>query len=216
MASKIDMSLDDLVKLKRQKKGGVQTGQQPNQRGGGGAKRGAQRGGRQLQRGGRLFQRGGRQLQRGGRQFQRGGRQLQRGGRQRSQQQGSNVTDLREVLAKKQKSSVTDLRAKLTAKSPGVQRGMPSTRGRGGGGGRQRSKTYPQPRSHSPPISSLRRGGNPDFSESISQRHTRESPVNLPSYSEAKKITVTIPGLSRPMAEVRNQAIYLPEIVSTA
>ena len=146
---------------------------------------------------------------------------------------GKPVGDLRSVLAKKQGASITDLRARLKPKAlytsklaSRAQQTIPQQhhhqqhqqqqqqqhaaengRGptRGGPGGRKPLKLTTTFRNS---VSSAVSGSSKPPS---SRERTRSAPVNhrshsapkLPSYEEAKKISVTVPGLSRPASEVR-------------
>lgn len=105
--------------------------------------------------------------------------------------------DLRDVLASKQKKQVVDLRAKLKPRGGPSQRGRPRPLQRG----RNVPSSPPQrDRSRSP----IQKRANPVSPAARPvMRRRRESPVRLPSQAEAKKITVTVPGLSRPVSEVR-------------
>lgn len=128
---------------------------------------------------------------------------------------GAKVSDLRDVLAQKQKSSVGDLRSKLKPKAlytnKFTSKSQPST---------------PQASSSITPSSSSasRRSANlPKRSQGISpmkpirvdepsspirsSRRSDPGPIShkqrsalskLPSYDEAKKITVTVPGMRHP------------------
>ena len=211
MASKIDLSLDELVQLKKAKRG-YQPGQQQ------GAKKfqkfGQQQGARKFQKFGQQqgagkFQKFGQQQ--GGGKFQKFGKEqgyetFQRPGQQQRDQKGS-VSDLRDVLAKKQKTTVTDLRAKLTPKAAPAPKGKPTPpfrRQPQSGGPPARARTRSQPRPRSPPfmVPASKRRSDPSPSKPIAQRY-RDPPIHLPSYSETKKITITVPGLNRPVSEVR-------------
>ena len=114
--------------------------------------------------------------------------------------------DLRDILATKQKMQVMDLRAKIKPKSAPVTvgrgRGRPHPSQRGGRTApaapftsaprRARSRSPIRKTFSSPPPS-------PQYPNS---RRRRESPIRLPSSAETKKITVTVPGLNRPVSEV--------------
>lgn len=132
---------------------------------------------------------------------------------------GKPVSDLRSVLAKKQVANISDLREKLKPKalytsklasrnpqsSPGAANGVSSK----SPAGRKQLKLTPSFKnsvssavsgsSSAPPKSSSR-----GTSRSSSSSHrSKSSSYKLPSYEEAKKISVTVPGLSRPVTEVR-------------
>ena len=111
------------------------------------------------------------------------------------------AADLRDVLAKKKKLQVVDLRTKLKSKEVPPRRGRPlqlTPRGR---------ITAPI----APPKRARSRSPIHKWTSPVSQaahpgmRRRRSSPVRLPSRAEAKKITVTVPGLSRPVSEVRGR-----------
>lgn len=126
--------------------------------------------------------------------------------------------DLRDILASKQKQQVVDLRAKIKPKSLSVGRGrgrapLSQRGGRGPPQGimpkrdRSRSpirKSYP-PFQFSPPSTGPHIPGS---------RRRRESPVRLPSSAETKKITVTVPGLNRPVSEVSQVGMPLASLAS--
>lgn len=169
MASKVDMSLDDLVKIGGRRKGG-------------GTKR--------LQN-----------------QGKNAGARFTVQNKFGNKQQGSKgsaakVGDLRDVLSKKNSSNVTDLRSKLKPKAlytsknaksaPGTPSSPPNKRRSGG---------FPKSIA-SPPIArndiQQRRSRKSDPGP-ILKHKDRKSSV---SYEEAKKITVTVPGISRPSSEV--------------
>ena len=116
--------------------------------------------------------------------------------------------DLRDILTSKQKQQVVDLRAKIKQKpkSP-VTVGRSGGRGRsqrGGGGGRTTSDDRVggptrRARSRSP----VRKQYAPQFSSPpLPRRQRANQPTRLPSAAETKKITVTVPGLNRPVSEV--------------
>ena len=126
--------------------------------------------------------------------------------------------DLRDILASKQKKQVVDLRAKIKPKSLSVGRGR--GRGplsRGGGRGPPQGIMPKRDRSRSP----IRKSYPPfQFSPPSSGPHTpgsrrrRESPVRLPSSAETKKITVTVPGLNRPVSEVSQEGLSFASLPS--
>ena len=184
MASKVDMSLDDLVQFSRKKgPGGGGKFNRPNQTG-------AQRTGK--------FQ----QLQNQG-----GGKGAVGAG------VGAKVADLRDVLAKKQKSTVGDLRSKIKPKalytSKYSSKSQPSTPQ---GPSSVTSPSFTRRPVHQPkrsqgispmkpirvdepssPVRSSRRSDPGPISHK-----QRSVPSKLPSYDEAKKITVTVPGTRHP------------------
>lgn len=136
---------------------------------------------------------------------------------------GKPVSDLRSVLAKKHGSAITDLRTKLKPKALYTsklasrsqqaisqqhqqhQHGAENGRGPRGPAGRKPLKLTTTFKNS---VSSAVSGSSKHPS---SRERTRSAPVNhrsrstskLPSYEEAKKISVTVPGLSRPVSEVR-------------
>ena len=235
MASKIDLSLDELVQLKRGKKGFYQqkTGQQQGTK-----KFGQQQGARKFQKFGQQqgagkFQKFGQQQgagkfqkfgqQQGAGKFQKFGQQQQQQGtgvfqrigqqqQHQQQDQKASISDLRDVLAKKQKTTVTDLRAKLKPKAAPIPKGKASPPfHRQSQSGGPLARTRPQPRPpRSPPfmVPASKRRSDPSPSKPIAQRY-RDPPINLPSYSETKKITITVPGLNRPISEVRAGIFWL-------
>ena len=190
MASKVDMSLDDLVQFGR-KKG-------PQGKFSRGPQGGAQKTGK--------FQQSQNQNSKGP------------GGAGAG---GAKPIDLRNVLAKKQKSTIGDLRSKLkpkalytskhsksqpttplssfTAKSPSsaprrsgqLTRGHPITPMKPIRVDEPSPSPPPPP---PPPPSQPSRRSDPG---PISHKH-RSVPSKLPSYDEAKKITVTVPGMRHP------------------
>ena len=195
MASKIDMSLNDLIDMKRKKRGGL-TG-----RGGGVYTSGRGRGGIALRGRGWGF-RGGRgsPVVRG-----RGGPLAGRlGYAPNFNKPASPVTpqtgDLRDLLAKKQKTTVTDLRSKLQPKAPAIKSPtLPSGRGTSASyRGTARSTIAPRGRPQEVGVTKSRRS-DPGPIRSPGYRH-RAPPAQVPSYAEAKKITVTVPGLSQPVS----------------
>lgn len=182
MASKIDQSLSELIDSKRRNRGGGFAGQAWRGRGGRG---GGFRGGR----GSSVQSRLGYTTNNGLAATGAGGTAAR-----------PRVGDLRDVLAKKQKTNVTDLRSKLAPKGSSV-RSSDAVDGRGRSalsrgvslrspiGGRSRMQEVDGARSS--------RRSDPGPIRSSAYRH-KDPPVQLPSYAEAKKITVTVPGLSRP------------------
>lgn len=144
------------------------------------------------------------------------------GPRKSVSENGKPVGDLRSILAKKQSATITDLRSKLKPKalytsklasrSQQTMQHQQQQQQQGAGNGR----TPPRGPGRKPlkltatfknSVSSAVSGsGKPS-----SREHTRSAPVShrsrsaskLPSYDEAKKISVTVPGLSRPVSEVR-------------
>ena len=113
--------------------------------------------------------------------------------------------DLRDILASKQKQQVVDLRAKIKPKGfrgRGRGRPLPGPQGRivpGSPPKRPRSRSpIRKPYANNSPFSSPPAPPPPPVI-----RRRKESPVRLPSSAETKKITVTVPGLNRPVSEVR-------------
>ena len=115
---------------------------------------------------------------------------------------GKAGVDLRDMLATRQKKQVGDLRAKLKPKF------APAPRGRARPMQRGRAATAPgnfaprRDRSRSPPWKAPAPPPAAQVASPPPVRRHRELPVHLPSSAEAKKITVTVPGLSRPVSEV--------------
>lgn len=186
MASKVDMSLDELVQFGR-KKG-------PHGKFSRGPQVGAQKTGK----------------------FQQSQNQNSKGP---SGPGGAKLVDLRNVLAIKQKSTIGDLRTKLkpkalytskhsksqpstpfsTAKSPSSvpRRSGQSTRGHPITPMKPiRVEDSPSPSPPPPPPPSSRPSRRSDPGP-ISHKQ-RGAPLKLPSYDEAKKITVTVPGMRHP------------------
>lgn len=180
MASKVDMSLDDLVSFSRKKGQGGGQGKfnRFNQTGG--------------QKTWRVKQSSNQQTGGGGGEG------------------GTKVGDLRDVLAEKQKSSVGDLRSKLKPKAlytSKFSKSQPSTpqgsqtspsgsrRSTQSARGKHISPTKPihvdEPSS---PVRPLRRSDPGP----ISHKQRAGGQAKLPSYDEAKKITVTVPGMRHP------------------
>lgn len=142
------------------------------------------------------------------------------GGRNSFSENGAPVSDLRSILAKKQNANITDLRMKLKPKAlytsklssrtqqPPLQGAKEAeSRGAGPGGRKPLKLTTTFKNSMSSAVSgsgsskSSRNGSS--HSTPIGHRSSRSSGHKLPSYEEAKKISVTVPGLSRPVSEVR-------------
>ena len=135
------------------------------------------------------------------------------------------VNDLRDVIISKTKPSVTDLRLKLPPKQLSKAKGG----GGGGGGGGSRlsigsstnnsklgsggrtskqqlksSKTYPSISDHQLLFQKQRLGGR--STRSLKEK-SPPSGRRLPTSSEAKKITVTVQGLSKTTSEVRGLSL---------
>ena len=180
-SSKVDLSLDEIVTMGRRG------------RGRGGPVRGTGRPWGQERRGGFV-----------GAPVQTGG-----GARGGGVSTGKSGKDLRDVLATKQKMHVVDLRAKIKPKMSTATVG----RGRGRPHPPQRGGRIPAPfaappraRSRSP----IRKPyPSPPPSHYQNSRRQRESPVRLPTSAETKKITVTVPGLNRPVSEVSELVSWL-------
>ena len=138
------------------------------------------------------------------------------GPRKSLSENGKPVGDLRSVLAKKQSANITDLRTKLKPKAlytsnlasrsqTSLKQGANGTDTRG-----QARKPLKLTPTFKYSVSSAvsRSGGSKPSRERESQstptsHRSRSSSHKLPSYEEAKKISVTVPGLSRPTSEVR-------------
>ena len=134
--------------------------------------------------------------------------QAQNGTGASEQQKG--VSDLRDVLATKNKTLVVDLRAKI---SPKVSPMKPSKKGSRGrehpANTRSRSPlTISADVFHSPKFKSPG-GGSSRSKDAIFNKGYREmersSSRRLPTTAEAKKITVTVQGLSKTTSEVRRR-----------
>lgn len=147
--------------------------------------------------------------------------------RRQSSENGVGTADLRSVLAKKQAANITDLRAKLKPKAlytsklasrsqqppPQLQGGASSTNGGRAPGSRKPLKlTASFKNSVSSAVTSPPRSTRPSRSSRsagpVSHSRSRPSSHKLPSYEEAKKISVTVPGLSRPVTEVRQATLH--------
>ncbi len=139
-------------------------------------------------------------------------------------------SDLRSILAKKQLANITDLRAKLKPKalytkklasrSQSASNAPEAANGNAGstGQGRKQLKLTSTFKSS---VSSAVAGSSSRVSKSSSRvpqsrrsdpgpiSHKHKSSSKLPSYEEAKKISVTVPGVSRPATEVRDYIILL-------
>ena len=162
MASKVDMSLDDIVMLKKNKGSGKQLQQKPYL----------------------------------------GNRQSAGGNVQNGSSTSTKGADLRKLIAKKQKSNISDLRTKLkpkalyTSKYASKQGSLsqPNTPQSAGFESRNFNKTLPRFKEETTPTSKPRsRRSDPG---PLSSRKARGSP-KLPTYEDAKKITVTVPGTTR-------------------
>ena len=216
MSSKIDLPLNELVRSGRSR-GGRGRGKGANKRGGGTQGQGkfkkdfgATRG-----RGGK-FRGQGKGIGRGSvksrlttekpKAFQNGGV---------NDEQISKVSDLRDLLASKNKSTVMDLRAKLPPKPESSQTEKPNTRNNPGlktknkplyisstTFSRSASTTRSRPQASSSGTSS--RSKEPFSSRNFREAERRpQSSSRLPTTAEAKKITVTVQGLSKTTSQVR-------------
>ena len=128
--------------------------------------------------------------------------------------------DLRDVLATKQKMQVVDLRAKIKPKvspvSVGRGRGRPHLSQRGGTSAAAALSFTAAPRrarSRSPIRKSFSSPPPPAGPNYPNSKRRRESPIRLPSSAETKKITVTVPGLNRPVSEVSVRWAALPLVL---
>jgi len=137
--------------------------------------------------------------------------------------------DLRSVLAKKQIANVSDLRSKLkpkalyTGKRTMSKPSVPypavpyptAPMSVNGSSDREGRKKLKLTSSFKNSVSSAVAGSNASEEKSSRQRSQRNEPSTssgtqrrssipkIPSYEEAKKISVTVPGLSKPVSEVR-------------
>lgn len=171
MASNVDMSLDDIVMLKKKNKG---SGKQPQQK------------------------------------QHLGNRQNAGGNVQNGGSASTKTADLRKLIAQKQKANITDLRTKLKPKALYTSKyaskqgsiSQPATPKSAGFETRNFNKI---PRQHykeetTPNVKPRSRRSDPG---PLSSRKPRDSP-KLPTYEDAKKITVTVPGTrSTSASEVR-------------
>ena len=200
MSSRIDMPLDNLVKSSRGRGRGRGKG-----RGVSGVQRMATR-----QRGGGA----GRGIKKGGTVASRGASnvtaRLGFSTKLRTAQNGSTnvqkLSDLRDVLATKTKTAMPDLRTKLPPKPTSKQ---------------EKKKPTNQPRSRSPlrissdmfRTASSKHRGTTRSKEAIFSKSSRETERSLsrrlPTTSEAKKITVTVQGLSKTTNEVSDKGASL-------
>lgn len=140
------------------------------------------------------------------------------GPRKSVSENGKPVGDLRSILAKKQSATVTDLRSKLKPKalytSKLASRSQQTTQhqqqgadnGRGPPRGPERKPlklTTTFKNSVSSAVSGSSKPSPHERTRSAPVSHRSRPASKLPSYDEAKKISVTVPGLSRPVSEVR-------------
>ena len=163
MASKVDMSLDELVTLGKKKGGGKPFQGKPKFTGGGGP-----------------------------------GFQTQTGAQ-------TKVGDLRKVIADKQKANISDLRVKLKPKALYTSKYASKQASKSNPTTPKASESRPlkaRPKYPDTPSSKPR----PRRSDPGPLSQNRQSSPKLPSYEDAKKITVTVPGTLRPTtsAEVRS------------
>ena len=135
--------------------------------------------------------------------------------------------DLRSVLAKKQIASVSDLRSKLKPKAlytgkhiskPSVP--YPVSAAASVNGDREGRKKLKLTSSFKNSVSSAVAGSGTSEEKSSRSRTQRSEPRSnsgtqrrssaskIPSYEEAKKISVTVPGLSKPVSEVRYSGLH--------
>ena len=147
-----------------------------------------------------------------------------RGGLQ-SKSSREKQSDLRSLLTKKQSSNITDLRTKLKPKAlytsnltlKSRQAILPvnaindsNSQGRDNSQGRKKlnlTSSFKNSISSAVVTSTPREEHKSTRSQSQKSdppvSHHRSSSHRLPSYEEAKKISVTVPGTSRPVSEVR-------------
>ena len=170
MASKVDMSLDELVTLGKKKGGGKPFQGKPKFTGGSGF-------------------------------------QTQSGAQ-------TKVGDLRKVIADKQKANISDLRVKLKPKALYTSKYASKQASKSNPTTPKASESRPlkaRPKYPDTPTSKTR----PRRSDPGPLSQNRQSSPKLPSYEEAKKITVTVPGTLRPTtsAEVRS-LMYITRLPS--
>ncbi len=129
-------------------------------------------------------------------------------------------SDLRSVLAKKQTANISDLRSKLKPKALYTnKRAKPPPPAIAAAasinGGTEERKKLKLTTTFKNSISAVAGPGASEEKTShsrsrktesapVSQRRPSSSTSRLPSYEEAKKISVTVPGSSKPMSEVRD------------
>lgn len=138
--------------------------------------------------------------------------------RRSASENGKPVGDLRSILAKKQAANITDLRTKLKPKAlytsklasrsqPAMKQPAADVRGQGGQGRKPLKLTATFKSSVSSAVSGSSKPASREHERTrsvpASHRSSRSTSHKLPSYEEAKKISVTVPGLSRPVSEVR-------------
>ena len=129
-------------------------------------------------------------------------------------------SDLRSVLARKQITNITDLRAKIKPKAlytnklaSKIQPPDPPVASMNGSDVQERKKLR-LTTTFKNSVSSAMAGSTSSEGHKSSRIHSRKSELGLPnhhrlssnrlpSHDEAKKISVTVPGLSRPISEVR-------------
>ena len=162
----------------------------------------------------RLNTRGGYGVRTRGSAFQRiGGLQQQMTRTRETVEQNGGVTstDLRDKIATKMKANVTDLRDKLASRPP--PKAKASNKPRPPIPHTQPSFREPRIPSHYAPT--LGRPAAP-YGQVHTSPPSRSAPppplaqkYRLPSEAEAKKITVTVPGLSKTTSEVRRTTVPL-------
>lgn len=205
MASKIDLPLDDLVGKTGQGSFRFRRGQGANKRGRGGGIQNIQGGpivgnfrGRARGRGRGITTRA---LRASANAHQNGVEQ---------KPGGTGVNDLRDLLATKTKTAVTDLRAKLPPKQLATQnnkfkkrQGNKQPNGQGGRGVRPAQQIPLETFSISAPGKRTLVPGTHSYRANLFSEDTKFVPRRLPTAAEAKRITVTVQGLSKTTSEVR-------------
>ena len=206
MASKIDLPLDDLVGKTGQGSFRFRRGQGANKRGGRG-------GGMQNTQGGPIVgNTRGRARGRGRgittRALRASANAHQNGLEQKSG--GIGMNDLRDLLATKTKTAVTDLRAKLPPKQPTPQnnkskkkQGNKQPNGQGGRGVRPAQQISLETFSISAPGKRTLVPGTYSYRANLFSEDIKPVSRRLPTAAEAKRITVTVQGLSKTTSEVR-------------
>lgn len=204
MASKIDLPLDDLVGKTGQGSFRFRRGQGMNKRGGRG-------GGIQRIQGGPIVGNNRGRARGRGRGITTRALRASANAHQNGLEQkpgGTGMNDLRDLLATKTKTAVADLRAKLPPKQPAPQNNKSKKRqgnkqpiGQGGRGVHPAQQTPLETFSISAPGKRTMVPGTHSYRPNLFSEDTKSR--RLPTAAEAKRITVTVQGLSKTTSEVR-------------